>query len=324
MKRRGQRAFTLVELLVVIAIIGILIALLLPAVQAAREAARRSQCTNNLKQIGLALHTYADVNKGLPPLSVRFTWYVNSWQTQHLSWRTRLLPYLEQQAIYNQVDWINRQVWNVEPGLTIRNIDLAVFRCPSDRSGRPPGTSTSWAPTNYVANQGADDCSDLCTSSQFSSNTALTRGLFRENWSPTFSDILDGTSNTQAVSECMINEPWVCRASCSGNMPACVAGTDGVVLNSNEEAYRGYSWFRGYAPYESSYSSLMPPNDRLTRNHECMNSSTRSVFAARSRHPGGVNVCWADGSVRFVSETVDKNVWIATSTIAGGESVQMQ
>ncbi|MGQ9564741.1 MAG: DUF1559 domain-containing protein [Thermogutta sp.] len=325
---RSRRGFTLVELLVVIAIIGLLIALLLPAVQAAREAARRSQCTNNLKQIGLALHTYVDANGRFPMLSVRFTWYTNSWQTQHLSWRTRILPYVEQKSIYDRVNWIDRQVWNVEPGLTIRNTDLAVYRCPSDRGGRPAGTSSSWAPTNYVANQGADECTDMCSSSYFSTNPRLTLGLFRENWAPSFADIIDGTSNTQAVSECLVNEPWVCRGTCGiadnpAALPPCVAGTDGYTITKNDEAYRGYSWFRGYAGYESSYSTLMAPNDRLTRNHECMATSTRNVHAARSRHPGGVNVCLADASVRFIGETIDMNVWRATSTIQGNESVSM-
>lgn len=121
---------------------------------------------------------------------------------------------------------------------------------------------------------------DLCSTSSFTTDGQKTRGLFRMNHFPSFADIQDGSSNTMAVSECMIGEPWVCRASCS-NQPACVAGTDGVTLDKNEEAIRGYSWYFGYGYYSLSFSTLMPPNDRLTKNHECMAGSTRGVGAAQ-------------------------------------------
>jgi prepilin-type processing-associated H-X9-DG protein len=313
-----------VELLVVIAIIGILIALLLPAVQAAREAARRAQCTNNLKQIGLALHNYHDTHRRFPPLSVRFSAPlpagVNSWSTQELSWMTRILPYIEQQTIYTQINFADCETWNKSPGSTLRGLNINGFRCPSDVG---KNIVSGWAPTNYLASTGADDCMDLCTSSTFSTNVQKTRGLFRMNHFPSFAHIQDGSSNTMAVSECMIGEPWVCRASCSSNMQACVAGTDGVALTSNEEAIRGYSWYFGYGYYSLSFSTLMPPNDRLTKNHECMVGSTSGVGAARSRHPGGVNVCLADGATRFVSETIALSIWRGASTVQGGETTSL-
>jgi prepilin-type processing-associated H-X9-DG protein len=313
-----------VELLVVIAIIGILIALLLPAVQAAREAARRAQCTNNLKQIGLALHNYHDTNRRFPPLSVRFSpplpAGVDSWSTQELSWMTRILPYIEQQTIYTQINFADVQTWNKSPGSTLRGLNINGFRCPSDVGKNIP---SGWAPTNYLASTGADDCMDLCSTSTFSTNVQKTRGLFRMNHFPSFAHIQDGSSNTMAVSECMIGEPWVCRASCSSNMQACVAGTDGVTLDKNEEAIRGYSWYFGYGYYSLSFSTLMPPNDRLTKNHECMVGSTSGVGAARSRHPGGVNVCMADGSTRFVSETIALSIWRGASTVQGGETTSL-
>ncbi len=320
------RGFTLVELLVVIAIIGILIALLLPAVQAAREAARRAQCTNNLKQIGLALHNYHDSNRRFPPLSVRFSpppSGVDSWNTQELSWLTRTLPYLEQQVIYSQIDFAKVQTWSSSPGSTLKNIDLVAFRCPSDLSGRPKGQPSNWAPTNYVASTGADECMDLCTTSTFTTDGQKTRGLFRMNHFPSFATITDGSSNTMAVSECMIGEPWVCRASCTSDLGSCVAGTDGVNLTDDEENNRGFSWYYGYGYYSLSFSTLLPPNDRLTKNHECMSSSTRGIGAARSRHPGGVNVCMADGSTRFVSETINITIWRGASTVHNGETVSL-
>ena len=313
------------ELLVVIAIIGILIALLLPAVQAAREAARRAQCTNNLKQIGLALHNYHDAHKKFPPLSVRFSPApagVYGWETQELSWMTRTLPYIEQQQIYTQIDFADVKTWTKAPGTTLRNIDLAAFRCPSDVGARGKNQPSDWAPTNYVASTGADDCMDLCSTSTFTTDGQKTRGLFRMNHFPSFANITDGSSNTMAVSECMIGEPWVCRDSCP-DKPACVAGTDGVTLAKNDEANRGYSWYYGYSYYSLSFSTLLPPNDRLTKNHECTAGSTRGVGAARSRHPGGVNVCMADGSTRFVSETINITIWRGASTVQNGETVSL-
>ncbi len=304
---KRERGFTLVELLVVIAIIGILIALLLPAVQAAREAAKRSQCTNNLKQIGLAVHNYHDTFNGFPPGSVRFNLPgVSSWQTQHLSWAVRILPYLEQQAIYDQVCWECLQSWNSPPGNTLRNIDLAAYRCPTDYSDAR--VSNSWAPTNYVVCSGAD------RNHGFSNSRNL--GMFRENMSRRIADIDDGTSHTMMASECMINEPWVCRGSCS-DQNACQAGTDGITLNSNDEGGRGMSWYRGYGGALWLFNTIMPPNDKLTSNHECMSGSTNGAYAARSRHPGGVNVTMGDGAVKFVSETVDLGIWRAASTIKG-------
>ncbi len=311
LSQKPRRGFTLVELLVVIAIIGILIALLLPAVQAAREAARRSQCTNNLKQIGLAVHNYHDTFNTFPPGSLRFNIPgINSWSTQHLSWRTRILPYLEQQAIYDQVNWSALQFYNVAPGTTLRNIDLAAFRCPSDYSDAR--CSSTWAPTNYVGNGGAR--------SGHAYTTANTRGMFWDVHTadarpPRMADITDGTSNSLMASECKINEPWVCRGSCT--YAQCITGTDGVVRTSNEEGGRGYSWFRAYAGWEYLFNTILPINDKLTVNHECMTGSQDGAYAARSRHPGGVNATMGDASVRFVSETIDINLWQAASTIDG-------
>ncbi len=315
---KRSRGFTLVELLVVIAIIGILIALLLPAVQAAREAARRSQCTNNLKQIGLALHNYHDTYQAFPPGSLRFIIPgVNSWSTQHISWEVRILPYLEQQAVYDQVDFEGLQSWNYAPGNTLRNTNLACYRCPSDYSDAR--VESSWAPTNYVGCSGSDTGHGYTTSDR--------RGMFRDINSttarpPRMADITDGTSNTMAVSECKINEPWVCDCTSACDWSQCQLGTDGTVLtgNTSNSQGRGHSWYRAYGGNSWLYNTVLPPNDRLTSNHECYNGSGTGAYGARSRHPGGVNVTLGDASVRFVSETIDINVWRAASTIDGPSS----
>ena len=311
-QRRRSLAFTLVELLVVIAIIGILIALLLPAVQAAREAARRSQCTNNLKQLGLGVHSYHDTFKQFPPASIRVSGVpgVNSWNTQHLSWICRILPYIEQTSMYNQMPWEVYQSWSTskEPGNTLRRIEIPVCRCPSDE----PIRIEPWAATNYVG------CSGRDRSLGYSMNDNI--GMFRENSNYKFSTVRDGTSNTMAISECLINEPWVCRGSCS-DQAACEAGTDGIVLNTNDEGVRGLTWYRAYGGYSWAFNTRLPPNDRLTANHECMGGSTTASHTARSRHPGGVNVCMGDASVRMISETINFPIWQGLSTMKRGEAV---
>ncbi len=234
---------------------------------------------------------------------------------------TRTLPYIEQQVFYTQIDFAKVQTWSSSPGSTLKNISAPPSA--AERSnGRPRGKRQLGADA-LRASTGADECMDLCTTSTFTTDGQKTRGLFRMNHFPSFATITDGSSNTMAVSECMIGEPWVCRASCTSNLPSCLAGTDGVSLTSNEEANRGYSWYQGYAYYSLSFSTLMPPNDRLTKNHECMSSSTRGIGAARSRHPGGVNVCMADGSTRFVSETINITIWRGASTVQNGETVSL-
>jgi prepilin-type N-terminal cleavage/methylation domain-containing protein/prepilin-type processing-associated H-X9-DG protein len=315
MSRQRSRGFTLVELLVVIAIIGILIALLLPAVQAAREAARRAECTNKIKQIGLALHNYVDTFKVFPCGSFRVDWIsgLNSWETQHLSWLTRILPYVEQKQLYDQVPWGIYQSWSASKstiGNKIYMTHLTAFRCPSETSPWWDDASQP-GPTNYVACTG----SETSQAKPGSSMTAV--GLFRENFFPSFANVIDGSSNTMAVSECTVGKPYTCRASCT-NYQATNAGTDGVTLTKDEDSTRGRSWYQAYGA-TWPYQTLLGPNDKLTENHEYMGGSNAGSYAARSRHPGGVNVGMTDGSVKFVGDTIDKTIWQAASTISNGE-----
>jgi prepilin-type N-terminal cleavage/methylation domain-containing protein/prepilin-type processing-associated H-X9-DG protein len=315
MLRRRIGGFTLVELLVVIAIIGILIALLLPAVQAAREAARRSQCVNNAKQLGLAVHEYHDSFKVFPPGSIRWPeWAGNTWETSHINWVARVLPYIEQQNIYDQIEFSDTRPWQSDPskpGYLLRRIEIASVRCPSD-PGNKYG-STSAAPTNYVGCYGR---SESC-----SGGHDYDRGIFQENAEYTMGNIKDGTSNTMMVGGCLVGEPYICRGQCcTNNWPACVncvAGTDGLTLTGDDENGRGFSWFGGYGCQKWGFNTILPPNDRLTANHECMSSSTSGAYTARSRHPGGVNICMGDGSVKFVLETIELDIWRAASTMNG-------
>lgn len=324
-----QRAFTLIELLVVMAVIGILIALLLPAVQNARESSRRTQCKNNLKQIGLALHTYVDAFQTFPPGSVRryvgtFPPMGGSWQTSQLSWMTRLLPYLDQKTIYKKINWSQEQGDQGTPHTTLRATKLGMFRCPSDGNA---GSSTTHAVTNYVTCIGhTTDASEGFIpppSGVPTPSTQNAEGVMLINSYTSIAFIRDGTSNTMVVSECRVNDPWVVRYQGDvAGYTACQTGTaPPVTANTNTNSGRGYSWFFAQANQAWTYSTRMPPNDMATRNHECENFTTTGVFAARSHHTGGVHVLLCDGSLRFVNDNIERSIWKAIGTRASKEVV---
>lgn len=305
--RKTKPGFTLIELLVVIAIIAVLVALLLPAVQQAREAARRSQCKNQLHQLGIALSTYEETTRIYPPGVVRRYWGgVNSWQSSMIGWLPRLMSYMDGSALAEQIDW------EVEAGNTGRNVPLMKtivpsFLCPSDPYKHP---NTAYGPTNYVTCIGNDHSSDpgaARTSVMFITSKIGVR------------DITDGTSNTMIFSECRIGFPYINRyAGNAGGYSACRAGTAPNVTSTNTVA-RGESWFFGVQNQSWTYSTEFRPNEPNNLNHECEDFSTTGVFAARSAHTGGVQICLADGSTRFVSDNIDLNLWRALGTRAGGE-----
>lgn len=296
----ARSAFTLVELLVVIAIIGILIALLLPAVQAAREAARRAECTNKIKQIGLALHNYHDTHKVLPPgqlssISVNHssaTWCSSgSAASTRAPWTVLILPYLEQLNLHNRFDF-GRQFtgFSVEPGVTVNNelfeMNNRAYQCPSD-----PNSTADNNNGCYFGVQGggtSPSCPAVSASRVFFIN-----GILYQNSATRFADILDGTSNVFLVGEskyCLnkIIRPddkahmgWASggRLSASGPTPMVIAAT---MLQINARTQHG-----GIDPYVYEYTSR--------------------VFG--SFHPGGCQFGLADGSVHFVSETIDINLY---------------
>ena len=297
--------FTLVELLVVITIIGILIALLLPAVQAAREAARRMQCTNNLKQIGLAILTYENTNQALPMGANCIPGFKG-----HTA-LTSLLPYVEQSALYDMYDFDQRIYDPVN--LEVTRVQVTAFLCPSDTAaGR--NMNTYFARSNYVVCFGSDRMGR-------SSTDWNTDGAFRWDASRRFSDFKDGMSSTAVASEV-------------------IAGLDDNYSDDNKFDARGV-WGEGTSMGAAAYTHLNTPNssvgdalfngggqyncvpdDGLPCVYSAGNTYYNEYASARSRHPGGVNVTFGDGHVTFYNDTVDWLVWRALSTIAGDEPVQ--
>jgi len=311
---RPLHGFTLVEMLVVIAIIGILIALLLPAVQSAREAARRTQCSNNLKQLGLAMHTYMLTYEVLPSGTVRrLNAPCTGCTTSQISWMARILAQLEQQALYDRIDW------EVEPGNTGTNVEvmetpLAVARCPSD--GYEDDDDAP--PTNYVANVG---------NTEYTINVASAiRGPFYVNSNLGAAGFQDGLSNTVLLSECVTGRPFsVDYSGDTAGYNRCKAGTDGTATENVPGAQgRGHTWFYAHANETWTFTTLTPPNDSTFKDKkECMLWSTTSYYPARSQHPGGVQVAFADGSVRMIPESIDVLTWRALGTAAGGEVIKL-
>jgi len=345
---RSRSAFTLVELLVVIAIIGVLVALLLPAVQQAREAARRMQCTNNLKQLGIALHNYHDTYGAFPFRSGGTGAPGGGGHRSRLSGFVSLAPFLEQQAIYDRYvtsgDW--RGPWDGYYDLQMKSAIV----CPSDsESSSPAGTGRGVY--NYVFS-GGDSLNG--TADNTGSATPVqqpSRGIFGGMISYGFRDMIDGSSNTIAMSEIArplannslgmvasqtgIATPVECRATYNPQTRAYTSG------GWTGDTSRGYRWADG-ADYFHGFNTILPPNSP-----SCFSGGgghwNRGMFSASSRHPGGVNAVFGDGSVRFITETVDAGnqgaapmmgnsgggispygIWGAMGSRAGGEVTNNQ
>ena len=320
-KRRS--GFTLVELLVVIAIIGILIALLLPAVQMAREAARRSQCSNSLKQIGLALHNYHDTYRCFPPVRVRdANCNHDTWSTSNINWLARITPQMEQSAIYQSTNFEVYPGWgapnNANPNGPLRQT-IGPYLCPSDSGDggvawtAPDGTrvsggtpNRSYGHTNYVACIGPDYRIRVGTSSRgtgygvfFEARYDCNMGRNTPDQKVSIAAIRDGTSNVLAASECVIGFPY---ARTNSTEPSPSPGNNGCPngpprTSGNDVAARGNSWFRGYYPQSMVFTTLMTPNSSLW---DCGENSDRAALAARSFHPGVVQVVMCDGSAHAV------------------------
>lgn len=330
-----KSGFTLVELLVVIAIIGILVGLLLPAVQAAREAARRMSCQNNLKQIALACHNYESANKRFPPSAVIDFRLGNTANNGSWGVHGRILPYLEQGNLYNQVDLTLG--WDFQP--VINGLRIPTYSCPSDAKAdevRDPGKGRPHLyPTTYGFNFGR----------WFVFNPQTRRGgdgVFFPNSFLKFRDITDGTSATLLVSEVKAWTPYRRNGGPSTtNIPNTRADAEAIVSSGVQFKNTGHTEWPDGRVHHTGFTAAMPPNSEVHHTdsgtlylqtdfnswQEGKNgiggSPSYSIITARSFHTGVVNVALVDGSVRTVSENIDLATWRASATRAGGEVVQL-
>ncbi len=313
MQQKPSQGFTLVELLVVITIIGILVSLLLPAVQAAREAGRRMQCSNNIKQISLAMHSYESLHKCFPPGHLETGTDGPSYRHQ-FSFAAFILPYIEQQTVYSMIDWklASSDAANKAAGAVWIN----TFICPSDPIVKGY-VADGYAPTNYLANQGIKgECRLNCPTG----NTCT--GVFGHNTFMPASAIRDGLSNTLCLSETLkgdgdistLDDNYIydtSKAFTADDIDACQSVTPNASI-------RGCRWIDGKTYYNMFNASRAPNDPRV----DCLAPSNGcSNFAARSAHSSGVNASMMDGSVHFLPDSTDVSIMQALGTSAGGETV---
>lgn len=324
-----RKAFTLVELLVSLAIIALLCALLLPAIQQAREAARRTQCKSNLKQLGLALHNYEGVHKAFPPAAIFDPVNLKVYQNAN----SLILPYLEQANLANLID-SNLPWWDQSAEVAIKVIP--VFVCPSNSKANPGHEALfdvlfncggTFGATDYIFSRGATDA--FCESDNVDGRHA---GIFRFNRGTRISDIVDGASNTIAMGEGAGGSNWLlchgigCTTVWSGEggpRPATNAWLIGAV-NIPSVYELGYVGSSNYGCTRERINKRPVTDtfwggDSLTDCRDSSENGLCSISNFRSDHTGGAQFLLADGSVRFVSETIDMNVLRGISTIAGSE-----
>jgi prepilin-type N-terminal cleavage/methylation domain-containing protein len=318
----GRPGFTLVELLVVIAIIGVLVALLLPAVQAAREAARRSQCSNNLKQFGIALHNYHDIYNAFPPRKGGTSAGSPNGNSNRLSGFIHLLPFMEQKPLYDQheaggiIDTTmtdypkgGPNAWNTAYPPWRQQIKIVL--CPSDK---PVLNSASQAKHSYA----------FCAGDQvqnINNNNTFLRGMFGGSRYKGFNHLTDGSSNTIAMSERVWgNNLGIVTASgqdvrtatahnvasVNTNPGSCLAQATGKQFIGVEiKARFGFLWVDGQAE-RMAFTTILPPNAPSCTNDANVNADANGgVLNPASYHPNGVMGLMGDGSVRFITETIN-------------------
>ncbi len=347
LNRRTRKGFTLIELLVVIAIIAVLIALLLPAVQAAREAARRTQCVNNLKQIGLAIHNYHQTNDKFPPGGIctqSIPGCTGAWNGH--SSLGLMLPFMEQTAVYNAINFSlvssDGSTDYSHPNATARQTVVNAFLCPSDQNNGGAIDRRN----NYMASTG--------TTAANGYNSTST-GLFSDGTVYGIRDAIDGTTNTIAFSEKLcgsastsntgsfpgyrgngvngsspstgVTDAWANPAqvltdltTCSASWISQTAGSGNLINNE------GQYWIVGATAF-TMFNTIVPPNSTMYKFGSCRNgcggcSPDGSTFVnASSNHPGGVNTLMGDGSVRFIKATIAQNIYWSLGTRANNEVI---
>ncbi|MDR1270846.1 MAG: DUF1559 domain-containing protein [Planctomycetaceae bacterium] len=329
----SRGGFTLVELLVVIAIIGVLIALLLPAVQAAREAARRTQCSNHIKQITIAMHNYHDVHGNFPGGKVVKKGNENAPDAGYMAtWGIAILPFCEQSALYNN-SYIATEATSSTSNNALTQTFISIYNCPSDagikRLIRPSWGETGnhdWATASYrgiagrslgtVASATNRGWFDLANEHYYMSKqwigalhivgedlgAGTNKGSF---YFETFATISDGSSNTAVIAEAHIPQEEIARATFWTN-------GYGHFAVSHALPYAGTFFHHRRSVCKAGMPTTVGSQDTLCR---------RSVGAY---HSGGLNIGLGDGSVRFISETTDpSNIWVRLASISDGDSVAL-
>ncbi len=330
-----HRAFTLIEVLVAASIIGLLVGLLLPAVQQAREAARRVQCINNLRQIGLALNAYVGKNLYYPGINTPTGLDSNGkiYSAHHFSPLARMMAELDQVSIYNATNFTFHPCESIalHANRTIMIVSVGLFLCPSD----PPSPVDGYGRVNYRFNVGPTPW--LAPGSE---DSAPWSGPFTSHRFYRPADFQDGLSQTVGTSE-RIRGDWIQGQFTTGDYQLTDTGVDKSIGGADaalricasaspdlpEESRSGETWFLSGFHF-TNYNHCAPPNWRFRDcgflpNVESLHERflEEGVFTARSSHPNGVNGTLMDGSVRLIKDSINLAVWRALATRAGGEVI---